>query len=154
MKHPPPEDGGGWLAFGGGAFAANCAWRVRSAFSVTMPPQPAPVHVEKNDVRSAAAVSTTGVPTGNCAWHTVPQSIPAGEDRTTPIPGAPRGIVSVRMPPISWTVRLDTAATYAVVPRGCMATPIGRVPTDGIVVFTAPFDAKKMLTELPPRFAT
>src|SRR3954469_25885614 len=154
MKHPPPEDGGVWLGFRGGALAANCGWQVRSAFLVNMATQPHPVHVEKNDVRSAAAVSTTGVPTGNCAWHTVPQSIPAGEDRTTPSPVPPLVIVRVRMAPISWTVRLDAAATYAVVPRGCMATPIGRVPTDGIVVFTAPFDAMNMLTELPPRFAT
>src|SRR5439155_6116517 len=102
MKHAPP--GGGFCGFGGGLVESNTALQVKSAASDTTPPQPDPVQPENCDVPSGVGASAMLVPAGNCAWHAVPQSMPAGLECTVPMPVPPLRTVSVRMPPSCVTV--------------------------------------------------
>ena len=80
-------------------------------FRVTEKPQSAPLQPEKNDVLSAAASNAICAPAGNCAWHCVPHWIPAGVERTLPMPLPPSAMVSVRLPPSSLTVLPFTLPT-------------------------------------------
>ena len=127
---------------------------VVSALSVIVPTQPPCCQPLKREVLSSAAVSVICVPARYCIWHSVPQSMPAGDEVTRPIPVPLRLTVRLSMPPTACTLWLAAAATYAMVPFGWMARPTGVLPTDAKVLFRLPFDAECSVNEPSARFVT
>src|SRR5689334_19124131 len=119
MKHPPPPPpplpGSGWVGgacgFGGGVNELKFAVQVVSAFSVIVPTQAPCCQPLNCDVLSADGVSVICVPARNWPWHSVPQSTPAGDEVTRPMPLPLRLTVRLFMPPMACTLWLPTAAT-------------------------------------------
>jgi hypothetical protein len=73
----------------GGPAAAKLAVTALSLSKVTVqlpPPLHAPAHPLKTEPASGAAVKVTGVPAGHVKEHADPQSMPAGNDVTEPLP--------------------------------------------------------------------
>ena len=77
---------------------------VMGTVQVPMPLHPEPVHPEKVELASGTAVRLTSLPCLKSAAHVVPQSIPAGELVTVPVP-VPDLVT------LSWWVMAEKSAT-------------------------------------------
>lgn len=80
-------------------------------------PAQSPLHPAKTDPESGAAVRVTVLPRGNCPLHVARQVIPAGSDRTVPVPA-----------PVLLTVTVKFAATLANAARALIRPPVDTFP--------------------------
>jgi hypothetical protein len=88
---------------------------------VPVPEHPAPLQPAKTEPGAAVAVSVTTVPSVYCAAHVAPQSMPAGELVTVPVP-APAFVT------VSMKVCAGVTVIGAVGPVGVTELPVAAAP--------------------------